>query len=897
MSENPSGPASPSSPASFQPYVSPETEMTESTIGAIVLGSILGIVFAATSIYAGLKVGLTTSASIPIAVLSIAIFRAFGRSTILKNNVVQTVGSAGESLSAGVAFTLPSLLLMGFDLDVLRITLIALLGGALGVLMMIPLRHGLMVKEHGKLQYPEGTACAQVLIVGERGAASAKSLFGGLISGGLFALLGQVGHFFGAEPSWTSSFFRGGSISFETNPVLLGTGYIIGWRTSFVMMAGGVLSYLVFIPAIQYFGAEMTSPLVNHGETLARDMSPDDVRTAFVLYIGAGAVATGGLISLLRSLPTIVGAFTRGLSNLGGSGRTPLRTERDLPTSVVVLGCIALVAAIWAPNALFTYAGVGRDVLGVNWLSAILIVIFGFFFVTVSSRITGEIGSSSNPISGMTVATLLVTCLLFVAVHWTGISYKEMALCTAALVCVAASNGGTTSQDLKTGFLVGATPRKQQVAIMWGVLTSSLVIGWTLIKLNEAVTTYAERDFHGLALTPSTQSAYVDALTNGLADPAELAAKRREFAAEFSLSDLHQKFREVEYDVVYVRRDLGLPPGAYLVDGDGHVAYQKKKDTANEYAAKRYPGFRADRNGVAACNALFGRDAATFAAEPLHYHDADFRVLNVSDQCEMVPRGKYLAKAGKVAWLVDPGVCGVEPTQYKPHAPGEKPVPERTVKKFDAPKAQLFRIIIDGVLDGSLPWELVLIGVFLALAMELCGVASLPFAVGAYLPISTSAAIFVGGLARKWADRRTKMSEQEQESSPGVLFSSGLIAGGAICAILVTALNAPIEVPSASGGVEETTWLEQHHLILSHRIFSETETVGDALTRFHLDWLANVTSPPTLATPIWKFFDENNSWGIGCYLALGLLLYLVAARRPRRAATTIAPSGTAPPAT
>lgn len=800
--------------ASFKPYVSPETEMTESTIGAIVLGSILGIIFAAASVYAGLKIGLTTSASIPIGVLAITILRAFGKSTILKNNIVQTTGSAGESLAAGVAFTLPSLLLMGFELDVWRTMLIALLGGILGTLMMIPLRQSLIVKEHGKLPFPEGTACAQVLIVGDKGSSGAGSLFGGFLIGGLFAFLGRIGKLFAEEPGWLLDkvgwkkwswpFFKGGSISFETNPVLIGTGYIIGWRTSFIMLAGGMLSFLVFIPAIQYFGPDMTSAL--YGSSVrAGDMSPGQVRNAFVLYIGAGAVAAGGLISLGRSLPTILGAFTRTLSGLKGQGGAmPLRTERDLPMSVVILGSAALVIAMWAPNLLKEQ--IGRDILGVNWMSAILIVIFGFFFVTVSSRITGEIGSSSNPISGMTVATLLITCLLFVAAHRTGISYKEMALCTAAIVCVAASNGGATSQALKCGHLLGATPRSQQIAITWGVITSAAVIGFTLIALNDSKTTYHKFDAHGFVAAQAT----FDAANAKQPDTFAVAAQSVEF-------------HNAKWDALYVRDEVADP---------------------------------ADQKRV------------------------------------LIPVGKYLIRDGAIAYRVDPGICGTESQQLSDDG---RTVERDTGKKFDAPKARLFSLIINGTLMQKLPWELVLIGVFIAIMMELCGVPSLAFAVGAYLPISTSASIFLGGLVRKWADKRTKLTEAEQESSPGVLCSAGMIAGGAIVAILSCALLYPTTVVTPEGATKDTTLGAKYNLGIANRLFSETETLDQSLTRFHLDGARVVFGEHSLGMPTREFLDNNNIWGFGCFLVLALFLFLFAARKPRPPPVAAPPAPAAAP--
>ncbi len=733
----------------YRPYVPAEANLTELTFRGLVVGSLLGIIFAASSVYLGLKVGLTVSASIPIAVLSITIFRAFGKATILENNIVQTTGSAGESLAAGVAFTLPSLLLMGFEMNALRATLVALLGGALGVLMMIPLREGLIVKEHGKLTYPEGTACAEVLIVGDKGGMSARTVFGGLGAGALFYTLGKIFKFWGEYPTWNfNRWFKGGSMTFESNPALVGVGYIIGTRTSNIMMAGGMLSFLVLIPMITLFGPGVTSVLYGSGTPVSA-MSTGQIRNAFVLYIGAGAVAAGGVLTLIRTVPTIVSAFKRGLGNVSFSGdkaatKVP-RTEQDLSMRVVLGGLLALVVAIAiAPS------------LGINAFSAILIILFGFFFVTVSSRITGEIGSSSNPISGMTVATLLITCLLFLAVGWTGVPYKEMALCTAALVCVAASNGGTTSQDLKTGFLVGSTPRKQQIAIMVGVLTSALVIGFTLVALNKAATTFVPRDY------PSFQ--------------------------------------------------------------------------ATEATAKSTGG-----------------DLLAFSPDPFPFRGTDYRVLYVRNEVEGVPRGKYLVGADNhIAFLADPGVSGVEPVQRRADGSVEK-----VVSKFDAPKARLFQLIIDGVLERNLPWSLVLIGVFLALLLDMCGVSVLPFAVGAYLPLSTSSAIWLGGIARWLADKRSKVSAEESESSPGVLFSSGLIAGGALVGLVSAALEGlETTIPGPDGLPQQETLLKHWGLELSYKVFGQVR--GEAI-------------------------EASATWSILPLLALTALLYWVASRKPQAA--------------
>lgn len=655
--------------AAFQPFVPPSEAPAELTVRALVVGAVLGIVFAASSVYLALKVGMTVSASIPIAVLSITLFRAFGRATILENNVVQTTGSAGESIAAGVAFTMPALLLLGQDLELIRVLLVALFGGLLGVLMMIPLRKGLIVHEHGRLTYPEGTACADVLIVGEQGGTNARTVFAGFFLGAAYKLLNVGTHLWKEVPEKVFAWYKGGSVAAEISPELMGVGYIIGPRTAATMMAGGVLSFLILIPAIAIFGEGLTQPMFP-ATKLIKDMSPSEIRNAYILYIGAGAVATGGIISLIRSLPTIVGAFARGVDTFRAARadeaahpHAPLRTEQDLPLKLVGLGALGLVLAIaLAP------------VLQIHPVSAVLIIVFGFFFVTVSSRITGEIGSSSNPISGMTVATLLITCLLFLAIGWTGVSYQAMALSTAAMVCVAASVGGTCSQDLKTGFLVGATPKFQQIAISVGVITSALAIGWTLLFLNSAYTTVVPRQFPAYTAT--------------------------------------------------------VAAGAPTQAGPDGKAY---------------------------------------------------RVHFMPEAAGDVPVGRYLVDdAGKIAYLVDPGIGGVVTEVDGKH-----------VTKLDAPKARLFSMIIDGILTQKLPWGLVLLGVFLALMMELVGVSALPFAVGAYLPISTSVPVMVGGLIRWFVDRRDadgSAASGHAEFSPGILLASGLIAGGSIAGVVVAGL-------------------------------------------------------------------------------------------------------------
>jgi putative OPT family oligopeptide transporter len=664
----------------FRPFIDSTTKMKELTIGPILMGVLLGILFGASSLYLALKVGMTVSASIPVAVLSITLFKGlskmFGmrRATILENNMVQTTGSAGESIAFGVAVTMPALLILGYDLDLPRIMTVSILGGLLGVLMMIPLRRALIVKEHGKLIYPEGTACAEVLIVGEKGGSSGKIVFAGFFLG-LFYKFFNVGMRLWKDiPEKVFSFFKGSAISAEVSPELLGVGYIIGLRTAAIMMAGGVLSSFVLIPMISLFGGNLTEPLFP-AKILIKDMEIHDIWRNYVLYIGAGAVAAGGIISLFQSLPTIIHGAKSGLKSLLGKNENDAesneRTEQDLPFSFVIIGTLLMVLGLWFAPALH-----------INLLSAIMIVLFGFLFVTVSSRLTGEIGSSSNPISGMTVATLLLTCLVFLAVGWIGPEHRVGALSIAAVVCIAASNGGTTSQDLKTGYLVGATPKYQQIGLLIGALTSSIVIGYSLILLNDASTVY----------------------TKNVPD--------------------------------YVVSNINLLKEKQKIKGPESALDQ------NEYSVLQ----------------------VTEQSEP--------------DMLKVLGPGKYLVNnEGKVIYLVDPGING----SINKRDDGS------SVTKYEAPKARLMSLIIDGILTQKLPWGLVLLGVALALVLELCGISALPFAVGVYLPISASTPIFIGGVVRWLVDRKKDhhQSEVESETGTGVLFSSGLIAGGAIAGILL----------------------------------------------------------------------------------------------------------------
>jgi putative OPT family oligopeptide transporter len=703
----------PAVPPRFVPYIASETQLTEFTWRGVLVGALLGMVFGASSLYLVLKVGLTVSASIPVAVISMTLFKLLSvvgvkDATILENNIAQTAGSAGESIAFGVGVTMPAIMILGFDLELTRVALVATLGGLLGILMMIPLRRALIVQQHGILKYPEGTACAEVLKAGasvesvaasspEAKAEAAASGSQGISARTIFAGFG-IGLAYktaiSALRAWKDTPekvfakpFEAGSVAAEISPELLGVGYIIGSKISAVMCAGGVLAYLVLIPMIKFFGSAIPGPLAP-GTVPIAEMSPNQIRGAYVLYIGAGAVAAGGIISLARSLPMIWHGLREGLRDATGAKASgPVsRIDRDLGSKFVFGGIGLLVLAILLSPSLH-----------MNLLGALLIVVFGFLFVTVSSRLTGEIGSSSNPISGMTVATLLLTCLIFLLIGWTGATWYVTALSVGGIVCIAASNGGSTSQDLKTGYLVGATPRYQQIAILVGALLSALVLGPILLKLNEASTVYvpiAKVAPAGLAVAP-----------------ASLDARRDHVRGAQASSDTR------EYRVWQKRDDVGGPAGRYLVDD-----------------------------------------------------------------------------AGKAAWLVDPGING----QFNTRPDGT------TVHKFDAPKATLMSYIIRGILDRHLPWGLVLFGVMIAVVLELSGIPSLAFAVGVYLPLSSSSPILIGGAVRWFVDRarRKELAHRdltedqlvaEGDKSPGVLMASGYIAGGAIAGIGIAFLAGVME--------------------------------------------------------------------------------------------------------
>lgn len=495
-----SAPTDPS--ADFKPFVPPTEAPKEFTISAVVTGTLLGLVFAASSLYLVLKVGMTVSASIPVAVLAITLFRAFGKATILENNIVQTAGSAGESIAFGVGVTMPALLTLGFGMEIGRVMIVSVLGGILGILAMIPLRRAFIVKMHGRpgqpgtLLYPEGTACAQVLISGEKGGTTGKTVFIGFGLAFLHKFVTEGMSLLKGTLTYPVAFInKAAEVSCEMATELLGVGYIIGVRTSSMMMGGAVLGYLVILPVIYLIGENNPNP-VPPGKKPIAEMSVKDIRNNYLLFIGAGCVATAGILSMLKTLPMIVRGLRASLGGVGaGPGGEVQRTDRDLPLAVVLVGSLALIGVL----ALFLMAEVGvQSAL----LGALLVVLFGFLFVTVSARLTGEIGSSSNPISGMTTATLMLTCLIFLALGLTSSTDRVIALSIAAVVCIASSNGGTVAQSLKTGYLVGGTPILMQYAILIGTLVSAVVIGGILIYgLNGPGTVHSRKPENLLKVT------------------------------------------------------------------------------------------------------------------------------------------------------------------------------------------------------------------------------------------------------------------------------------------------------------------------------------------------------------------------------------------------------------
>ncbi len=680
---------------SFQPYVSPSENRKEFTFRAILLGSFFGLVFGAVTVYVGLEAGLTVAASIPIAVLSISVLRALGRASILENNIVQTTGNAGQSIAAGVIFTLPALIFLGFNLEYSRIFILALLGGWLGVFFMIPLRRQLIVEEHGNLTYPEGTACADVLLAGERGGSFASRVFLALGLGSLYTLF-QNSNLLAAWPGTpnyepdlgSQHILKGAAIRADVTPEYLGVGYIIGARVAGTIFAGGVFSWLVLMPAIYFFGSHFPGALYP-GTKPVSQMSPGDLWAAYIRPMGAGAVAAAGLLTLLKTAPTIVSALKSGIADLrksasktaAASSDTP-RTQRDFPMSAVLVGSIVIVVLIFFFLTFKPVPGAQTSVFA-NIAASILIVIFGFLFVTVSSRIVGLIGSSANPISGMTIATLMATSAIFLVKGWTAPAFGALAITIGGVVCIASANAGDTSQDLKTGFLIGATPWKQQLALMIGVCVSTVAIGATLNAMNRAL-----EEFHPMSMP----------------------------------------------------WNISVPQQGVQVQG--HFDRTEIQITRSNHTTYLAPS-------------------------------SQYIVLNALGS-HILPDGKYLynPKDGKieVQWVEGIGSA-----------------------RAAAPQARLMATVINGILTRQLPWGLVLIGVFLVIAVELLGISSLSFAVGAYLSIATTLTIFVGGLIRWFIDRAAAKSGEEEELkgeiSPGSLYASGLIAAGGIMGLMGVALK------------------------------------------------------------------------------------------------------------
>jgi putative OPT family oligopeptide transporter len=479
----------------FRTYVPASESPNEFTLRAVFLGAVFGLLFGAITVYVGLRAGLTVSASIPISVLSISILRAFGRSTILENNIVQTTGSAGESLAAGVMFTLPALIFLGFgsEFTFWRIFPMALLGGWLGVLFMIPLRRQLIVKEHGNLTFPEGTACADVLVAGERGGSFAGRVFWGLGLGGVYTFLMKTVLAWTEQPESRPNWYPGASFRANITSEYLGVGYIIGPRVAGILFAGGIVSWLVIMPAIKFYGQLAGNTPLYPSTIPIPQMTPDDMWRSYIRPMGAGAVAAAGLITLLRTMPTIISALRAGLKDVRAEGSqnsvSSSRIERDTPMRLVVLGSVVIIAMMWVLLTFHPMQG-ASTLWYQNLFAGVFVVVFGFLFVTVASRISGLLGNSSNPISGMSIGTLMATCAIFLLAGWTAPNYAVLALMIGGVVCIAAAIAGATSQDLKTGYLVGATPFWQQMGLLIGVTISTIAIGTTLNLMNKGLERY-----------------------------------------------------------------------------------------------------------------------------------------------------------------------------------------------------------------------------------------------------------------------------------------------------------------------------------------------------------------------------------------------------------------------
>lgn len=591
----------------FRPFISADKIVPEFTFTSIILGIILSIIFGAANAYLGLRVGMTVSASIPAAVISMGVIRVIlKKDSILENNLVQTIGSAGESLAGGAIFTIPVIFIWMKEWgegspSIVEISVIALCGGILGVLFMIPLRKALIVKEHGVLPYPEGTACSEVLLAGEEGGDKASSVFAGLGISAVYKFITDGLKVFPSEIHYEMNFYKGGAIGMDTLPALLGVGYICGSKISAYMFAGGVIGWLVILPLISFFGGDA---VLFPGTEVISSLDSFGLWSSYLKYIGAGAVAAGGIFSLIKSLPLIVTTFSHAVKDLKGSTKEEnlLRTEKDMPINVVLIGAIIMILVIWAV-----------PFIPVSLSGAVIIAILGFFFATVSSRLVGLVGSSNTPVSGMAIATLLITSAILKSLGNTGKTGMLSAIAIGSVICIIAAIAGDTSQDLKTGYIVGATPYKQQIGEIIGVVVSSITIGGVL----------------------------------------------------------------------------------YLLDS---------------------------------------------------------------------------------AWGF-----------------GSPEIP--------APQASLMKMVIEGVMDGNLPWNLIFIGAFIAVFIGLLGVPVLPIAVGLYLPIHLTAPIMVGGLVRLYVDKKKKITEEKRKDAVnrGILYTSGLIAGEGLIGILL-AVCAIVKVGGTSLG-------------------------------------------------------------------------------------------------
>ncbi len=630
----------------YQPFVDAAETPTEFTLKALGLGILFGITFGAANAYLGLRAGLTISTSIPVAVMTVAVFRALAGAgvgaSILEANLAQTTGSASSSLASGVIFTLPALWMWGVAPQLLQMTLLAMCGGLIGVLFMIPLRRFLIKREHGRLPYPEGTACAEVLVASEVGGGKARYVFFGLAGGALFKFLTSWIRIIPADAHLKIPLLKKGELGMDLSAALFGVGYILGPRIATVMVGGGLLSWLVIIPALAWWGDARPEPLYPETLALIRDMSASQIWTRYVRYIGAGAVATAGIITLIRSLPVMLQSFRIGAKELeqrlgGGDAATVARTESDLPLRVVGYGVLAIIIVLTVVPQVFGNVGG----FGTRLVAALCVALFAFFFVTVASRIVGLVGVTSNPTSGMTIAALLGTSLIFLAFGWTDTLGKAAALTVGCVVAIAASIAGDTSQDLKTGFLLGATPRAQQTAELIGVMTSAVFVCLAVLLLAETF------------------------------------------------------------------------------------------------------GF------------------------------------------------------------------------------GSTELP--------APQATLMKLVIDGVLDQSLPWALVASGIGIAVVCELARIPSLPFAVGVYLPVSTMTPIFVGGLLRLWLERSAASADQRSERRErGVLLGSGFVGGEGLLGVGIAAVAF---IQSSRPAGIGTDWLGSNLLAM---------LVGSAMFALFIAWFTRL---------------------------------------------------------